>query len=86
MDRIEPTAKNPHATALGRLGGQARARKLGKKGLSTAMRKAGKARMKTLTAQQRKEIARKAAQARWARVGKGKPNEPKTRMCFPAEG
>jgi hypothetical protein len=39
--------KNPHAAALGRLG--------------------GKARKKKLTAEQRAEIARKAANARWAR-------------------
>jgi hypothetical protein len=39
--------KNPHAAALGRLG--------------------GKARKKKLTAEQRAEIARKAANARWAK-------------------
>jgi len=44
-----PSDKNPHAVALGRLGGQ----------------KGGKARAKKLTAEQRREIARKAAQARW---------------------
>ena len=42
--------KNPHAVALGRLGGQ----------------KGGKARAKKLTAERRKEIAQKAAQARWS--------------------
>jgi hypothetical protein len=41
--------KNPHAVALGRLGGK----------------KGGKARAERLTPEQRKEIARKAAQARW---------------------
>jgi len=41
--------KNPHAVALGRLGGK----------------KGGKARMQKLTPEQRKEIARKAAQVRW---------------------
>lgn len=41
--------KNPHAVALGRLGGL----------------KGGKARFEKLTPEQRKEIARKAAQARW---------------------
>lgn len=41
--------KNEAAVALGRLGG----------------RKGGKARAAKLTAQQRREIARKAAQARW---------------------
>lgn len=41
--------KNPAAVALGRLGGL----------------KGGKARAKKLTAEQRREIARKAALARW---------------------
>lgn len=41
--------KNPNAVALGRLGG----------------RKGGKARAASLTATQRQDIARKAAQARW---------------------
>ncbi len=41
--------KNPHAVALGRLGGL----------------KGGKARAKKMTPEQRKEIARKAAQKRW---------------------
>ena len=43
--------KNPAAVALGRLGG----------------RKGGKARAAKLTAEQRSEIARRAAQARWNR-------------------
>lgn len=42
--------KNPAAVALGRLGGL----------------KGGKARARTLTVEQRKKIAKKAAQARWA--------------------
>ena len=46
-----PSDKNPHAVALGRLGGM----------------KGGKARAKKLTAEQRQEIARKAARSRWAR-------------------
>lgn len=41
--------KNPHAVALGRIGG----------------RKGGKARAKKLTPAQRSEQARKAAQRRW---------------------
>jgi hypothetical protein len=41
--------KNPAAVALGRLGGK----------------KGGIARMQKLTAEERKELARKAAQARW---------------------
>jgi uncharacterized OB-fold protein len=47
----ESDEKNPHAVALGRLGGK----------------KGGPARAKKLTAKQRKEIAKKAAQARWAK-------------------
>ncbi len=45
----EPSDKNPHAVALGRLGGL----------------KGGKARKEKLTPEQRKKIARKAAKARW---------------------
>ena len=44
--------KNPHAVALGRLGGK----------------KGGPARAKKLTPKQRREIARKAAQARWGKA------------------
>jgi len=47
-----PSDKNPHAVALGRLGGQ----------------KGGKARAKKLTAEQRREIALRAAQKRWAKL------------------
>ena len=43
--------KNPHAVALGRLGGL----------------KGGKARFEKLTPEQRKGIARKAAKARWGK-------------------
>jgi hypothetical protein len=45
----KPSEKNPHAVALGRLGGQ----------------KGGKARAEKLTPEQRSEISRKAAKARW---------------------
>ena len=47
----EQPAKNPHAQALGRLGGL----------------KGGKARAAKLTPEQRAEIARKAAQTRWGK-------------------
>jgi hypothetical protein len=43
--------KNPYAVALGRLGGL----------------KGGKARMERLTPEQRREIAQKAARARWSK-------------------
>jgi len=50
-EKFEPEEreKNPHAVALGRLGGK----------------KGGKARAEKLTAEERSEIARKAALARW---------------------
>lgn len=44
-----PSEKNPHAVALGKLGGA----------------KGGPARAKKLSAEERKEAARKAAKARW---------------------
>ena len=47
----EDTGKNPHAVALGRLGGK----------------KGGKARAAKLTPEQRSEIAKKAAKARWSK-------------------
>lgn len=50
-DENPDEGKNPHAVALGRLGGI----------------KGGKARAAKLTAEQRSEIARRAAQARWRR-------------------
>jgi hypothetical protein len=46
-----PPAKNPHAQALGKLGGL----------------KGGKARAEKLSAEARREIAQRAAQARWAK-------------------
>ena len=49
-----PPAKNAAAVALGKLGGA----------------KGGKARAKKLTAEQRREIAKKAAAARWMKSGK----------------
>jgi hypothetical protein len=51
-ETTEPTStKNPAAVALGRLGGL----------------KGGKARADKLTAEQRKEIAKKASTKRWAK-------------------
>ncbi len=47
----EPSEKNPHAVALGKLGGK----------------KGGPARAKNLSAEERKEAARKAAKARWGK-------------------
>jgi hypothetical protein len=48
----EPNKKNPHAVALGRLGGK----------------KGGPARAQKLTPEQRREIAKKAAEARWLSI------------------
>jgi hypothetical protein len=49
--------KNPHAVALGRLGGL----------------KGGKARTSKLTPEERRELARKAVKARWAKYKKKRP-------------
>jgi len=51
--------KNPAAVALGKLGG----------------RKGGKARAEKLTPEQRSSIAKKAAQARWAKKRKEEAEE-----------
>ena len=53
----EQPDKNPHAVALGRLGGL----------------KGGQARKKRLSPERRREIARKAARARW---GEGQDSPP----------
>lgn len=50
---LSTEAKNPNAVALGRLGGL----------------KGGKARAANMTPEQRKEIAKKAAQKRWNKKG-----------------
>jgi len=49
MEKYE--GKNPHAVALGRIGGL----------------KGGKARLEKMTPEQRQEVARKAAQKRWSK-------------------
>jgi hypothetical protein len=65
-------AKNPHAVALGRLGGSkggvARAKALGARRRREIASAAGAARANALSAAKRKQIASRAAQARWARV------------------
>lgn len=50
--KLDAPQKNPHAVALGSLGGK----------------KGGKARSRKLTPEQRSEIARKAARARWSKT------------------
>jgi hypothetical protein len=77
---IDPTVrKNPHAVALGRLGGLAGGTKGGKaraasltpderqKSARKAGKKGGKARLAKMTPEQRSEVARKAALARWGK-------------------
>jgi len=54
---VETSGKNPHAVALGRLGGK----------------KGGPARAHKLSARRRKEIARKAARTRWSTSHKNQP-------------
>jgi hypothetical protein len=49
--RVEPVARNPHAAALGRLGGM----------------RGGPARAAALSPRRRREIARAAAKARWGK-------------------
>ena len=63
--------KNPHAVALGKLGGskggRARAEALSAGRRQEIASKAGAARARALSSSQRKEIARRAAVVRWAR-------------------
>lgn len=54
LDSTEESGKNPAAVALGRLGGL----------------KGGKARAESLTPKRRKQIAKRAAQARWRKTPK----------------
>lgn len=56
--------KNPHAQALGSLGGSARAEKLSSAKLSKIASEGGKARARKLSAARLSEIARKAVAAR----------------------
>lgn len=71
--------KNPHAVALGKLGGpkggRARARNLTPDQRSDIARMGGKAggpaRAQALSAAKRREIAQKAAKARWDAKPKG---------------
>lgn len=58
------TTKNPHAQALGALGGKARAKNLSDAELAEIASKGGRARAKHLTAAKRKRIAKLAVDAR----------------------
>jgi hypothetical protein len=70
MVEYTPVTKNPHAVALGRLGGakggRARAQALTARRRREIARQAAAARTRSLSAQQRRELARRAAQARWS--------------------
>ena len=72
--------KNPHAVALGRLGGikggVARAKALSRRRRREIAKRAGAARALSLSASQRQAVARRAAAARWA---------PKLRIVTAAE-
>jgi len=59
--------KNPAAQALGKLGGQARAKRLSDDQLSEIGRKGAEARTSKLSPERRSEIATKAVQARIAK-------------------
>lgn len=61
--------KDPHAVALGKKGGKARAKTQSSSALSAIGRKGAKAREQKLTAPERSEIARIAAKARWKKKG-----------------
>ena len=62
-----PRSKNPHAVALGRLGGEARAVALTDEERKQVAGAGGAARAAQLTDERRKEIAKKAAAARWGK-------------------
>jgi len=64
-------SKNPHARALGKLGGKARTEKLSPERRSEIARKAGLARNQKLSADERKRIA--------ALGGKASAGKPKTK-------
>jgi hypothetical protein len=66
--------KNPHAVALGKLGGPARIKSMTAEEREAFHRAGGKkggpARAEKLSEGKRKEIAQKGAQARWAKAKK----------------
>jgi hypothetical protein len=68
--RMDDMEKNPHAVALGRLGGakggRARARALTAEQRQQIARRAAAARSKSLSPKERQQLARRAALARWS--------------------
>jgi hypothetical protein len=71
LGRMKARKKNPHAAALGRLGGKAsmqgRTAEKREEFARLGGQAGGKARAKTLTKAERVEIAKKAAAARWGK-------------------
>lgn len=63
-DRRMRTPKNPHAQALGKLGGSARAKRLSPAQMTKIASEGGKARARKLSAAQLSEIAKRAVAAR----------------------
>ncbi len=61
--------KNPHAQALGKLGGKARAERLSDAEIAKIAQKGGKARAARLTAAERSRIAKLAVAARERKRG-----------------
>ncbi len=57
--------KNPHAVALGRMGGEARARRLSKAERADSARKASEERWAKMSPDQRKQATEAARKARW---------------------
>jgi hypothetical protein len=57
--------KNPHAVALGSLGGKQRAQRLTKEERSRIARKASRAAQKKITPEQRRRWGLAGARARW---------------------
>jgi len=68
--------KNPHAAALGKLGGKASMKARSKQGREEFARSGGliggPERAKKLTKKRRQDIAKKAAAVRWAKKREGK--------------
>jgi hypothetical protein len=79
-DIFETVMKNPHAVALGRLGGAkggpARAKALSARRRHEIAKRAGVARARSLSAAERQAVARRAAAARWS---------PKVRIAAASE-
>jgi len=69
--------KNPHAQALGSLGGSARAKNLSSVQMKKIASEGGKARARKLSAGQLREIAKKAVAARERKRAQAKKGENK---------